>query len=65
MHERAIEKGIALAEHHDVLARAQQTQQMRGTLGVKGAKNFIIARITERDFGGDRIFHCKFAGLWV
>mmetsp|Transcript_29006 Transcript_29006/g.55658 ORF Transcript_29006/g.55658 Transcript_29006/m.55658 type:complete len:266 (-) Transcript_29006:599-1396(-) len=63
VHERAIEKRVALAEDHDILARIRQHTDPFCALGIEFAKHLVIARIAEGDFSGDGVFHRMFGRI--
>ena len=50
MHEGAVEERIALAEHHDILARPGQIAQAARDLGVERRQAGGIARIGQAEF---------------
>ena len=63
MHEGAIEERIAFAEHHHVFAGLRKGDQMVGDFLVERREDLVVARIGQRDFGGDRVFHREFDGV--
>ena len=60
VHERTVEKRITFTQDNNVFARLGEGAQMCRAIFVERREDFVVTRITQRNFSGDWVFHREF-----